>query len=107
MRLTLPGLPAPRKLERKHAPISRAGARPAPPSPCADTEPAISKTYLEEGGTGCETAARNAPTDVSGHANLTNGEACEPDVLNGIPPHASPPRSGRGGLLAQTERSAQ
>lgn len=49
-----------------------------------DTEPTMYKTYLEEGGTDCETVARKAPADAGGYVNLTNGKTCESGDLNGI-----------------------
>ena len=48
-----------------------------------DQEPSMYKTYLEDGGTDCETVARKAPADPSGYVNLTNGQVNEGE-LNGI-----------------------
>ena len=38
-----------------------------------DQEPSMYKTYVEDGGTDCETVARKAPADPTGYVNLTNG----------------------------------
>ena len=48
-----------------------------------DQEPSMYKTYMEDGGTDCETVARKAPADPTGYVNLTNGKVNEGE-LNGI-----------------------
>ncbi len=48
-----------------------------------DQEPSMYKTYMEEGGTDCETVPRKAPADPTGYVNLTNGKVNEGE-LNGI-----------------------